>query len=46
MQDRADALTEQSDQTNIQLERVTKLSNLALLLYSWYIKNGHARNQG
>lgn len=44
MQDRADALTDQSNQTNIQLERVTKLSNLALLLYSWYIKNGHARN--
>ncbi|MDQ2862159.1 MAG: hypothetical protein M3R50_00665 [Bacteroidota bacterium] len=45
MQDRADALTEQSDKTNIQLVRVTKLSNLALQLYSWYIKNGHARNK-
>jgi hypothetical protein len=45
MQDRADALTNQSNQTNIQLERVTKLSNLALQLYSWYIKNGHARNK-
>ena len=44
MQDRADELTDQSNQTNIQLERVTKLSNLALQLYSWYIKNGHARN--
>ena len=45
MQDRADALTEQSNKTNVQLERVTKLSNLALQLYSWYIKNGHARNK-
>ena len=45
MQDRADALTEQSTKTNTQLERVTKLSNLALQLYSWYIKNGHARNK-
>lgn len=45
MQDRADALTEQSNRTNVQLERVTKLSNLALQLYSWYIKNGHARNK-
>jgi len=44
MQDRADALSIQSIQSNVQLERVTKLSNLALLLYSWYIKNGHARN--
>ena len=45
MQDRADALTDQSNQTNVQLVRVTKLSNLALQLYSWYIKNGHARNK-
>lgn len=45
MQDRADALTNQSNQTNVQLVRVTKLSNLALQLYSWYIKNGHARNK-
>jgi len=27
------------------IERVTKLSNLALLLYRWYIINGHARNE-
>lgn len=26
------------------IDRVTKLSNLALLLYRWYVKNGHARN--
>ena len=45
MQDRADALAGESDNTNVQLERVTKLSNLALQLYSWYIKNGHARNK-
>jgi hypothetical protein len=45
MQDRADALTKQSNETNDQLVRVTKLSNLALQLYSWYIKNGHARNR-
>jgi hypothetical protein len=44
MQDRADALTSESNETNIQLIRVTRLSNLALQLYSWYIKNGHARN--
>ncbi|MDQ6904397.1 MAG: hypothetical protein M3139_15505 [Bacteroidota bacterium] len=44
MQDRADALTSESNETNIQLIRVTGLSNLALQLYSWYIKNGHARN--
>ena len=26
------------------IDRVTRLSNLALLLYRWYVKNGHARN--
>ncbi len=26
------------------IDRVTRLSNLALLLYRWYILNGHARN--
>src|SRR5487761_2277629 len=44
MQDRADALTSESNDINVQLVRVTQLSNLALQLYSWYIKNGHARN--
>lgn len=27
------------------IDRVTRLSNLALLLYRWYILNGHARNE-
>jgi hypothetical protein len=45
MQDRADALTSESNHTNDKLIKVTKLSNLALQLYSWYIKNGHARNK-
>ncbi len=45
MQDRADALTEEANQTNEKQINVTKLSNLSLQLYSWYIKNGHARNE-
>ena len=45
MQDRADALTDEVDLTNKHLVRQTKLSNLALELYSWYIKNGLARNR-
>ena len=44
MQDRADALTNEVDITNMHLVRQTRLSNLALQLYSWYIKNGLARN--
>jgi len=45
MQDRADKLAEESDEVNTQLSLVNKLSNLSLQLYSWYIKNGHARNE-
>ncbi len=45
MQDRADELTHDIDVANEQLTRQSKLSNLALQLYSWYIKNGLARNK-
>ncbi|MEO7983681.1 MAG: hypothetical protein ABI688_06345, partial [Bacteroidota bacterium] len=45
MQDRADKLAEESDAVNSQLTLVNKLSNLSLQLYSWYIRNGHARNE-
>jgi hypothetical protein len=44
MQDRADTLTEESEVANQRIVRISRLSNLALQLYSWYIKNGHARN--
>lgn len=44
MQDRADVLTNESEQANQRLVRVSRMSNLALQLYSWYIKNGNARN--
>ncbi|RYG03292.1 MAG: hypothetical protein EOO02_08740 [Chitinophagaceae bacterium] len=45
MQDRADQLTIQSDEVTARLGLVTQLSNLSLQLYSWYIKNGLARNK-
>jgi len=45
MQDRADRLTDESEAVNEQLTLVNNLSNLALQLYSWYIKHGHARNE-
>ena len=45
MQDRADRLAAESDTVNSQLTLVNKLSNLSLQLYSWYIKNGLARNE-
>src|SRR3984885_1487489 len=45
MQDRADRLTAEVDDVNDHLRLVSKLSNLALQLYSWYIRNGVARNE-
>ncbi len=44
MQDRADKLTAESDEVNCRLSLLGTLSNLSLQLYSWYIRNGHARN--
>jgi hypothetical protein len=45
MQDRADELAGDVNFSNERLVKQSKLSNLALQLYSWYIKNGLARNQ-
>ena len=45
MQDRADRLTAEVNEVNNKLMMISKLSNLALQLYSWYIRNGHARNE-
>jgi hypothetical protein len=45
MQDRADQLTNEANEVNDRRRMITRLSNLALQLYSWYVKNGHARNE-
>ncbi|MBO9618382.1 MAG: hypothetical protein J7539_05030, partial [Niabella sp.] len=45
IQNRADELTEESNAIAEQIANVNTLSNLALQLYSWYIQNGHARNE-
>ncbi len=45
MQDRAEVLTTQANEVHERRVMIAKLSNLALQLYSWYIKNGHARNE-
>lgn len=41
---RADLLCQEAEEVQIKRELITRLSNLALKLYSFYIKNGHARN--
>ncbi len=45
MQDKADLLSAESIAVSERIDMVSRLSNLALQLYSWYIKNGHARNE-
>ncbi len=45
MQNRAEILCNEVDETNNRLEVIGTLSNIALLLYGWYIKNGLARNE-
>jgi len=41
----ADRLTNEANIVNEQRTMITALSNLALQLYQWYVKNGHARNE-
>ena len=42
--EKTELLAEEALEISAHIDRVTKLSNLALLLYRWYVKNGHARN--
>ncbi len=43
--EKTEQLAKEALQISGHIDRVTRLSNLALLLYRWYILNGHARNQ-
>jgi hypothetical protein len=45
MQMRAQQLSEESSEVINRITMVARLSNFALLVYSWYIQNGHARNE-
>ncbi|MCW3093487.1 MAG: hypothetical protein JWP81_4556 [Ferruginibacter sp.] len=45
MQDRGEQLSAEALEVNSRVNMVSQLSNLALRLYSFYIKNGHARNE-
>ncbi len=44
MQGKAERLARESIEVSQHIDMVFRLSNLALQLYSWYVKNGHARN--
>jgi hypothetical protein len=43
--EKIERLAEEALENSRHIERVTRVSNLALLLNRWYIKNGHARNE-
>ena len=43
--EKTEILAKEADEISGHIYRVTRLSNLALLLYRWYVKNGHARNE-
>jgi hypothetical protein len=45
IQDKADHLATEAIEVHDRRKMITQLSNLALQLYSWYVKNGHARNE-
>lgn len=45
IQDKAEVLSAEAIAVSTRIDMVARLSNLALQLYSWYIKNGHARNE-
>src|SRR5580692_2664762 len=45
MQMRAEQLSAESVEVLGRVNMVARLSNLALLVYSWYIREGHARNE-
>lgn len=43
--DRMDELSEEANDANQKLEMITRLSNLSLQMYGFFIANGHARNE-
>jgi hypothetical protein len=45
MQSRAEVLSNEAIQISTRIDVLSRLSNLALQLYGWYIKHGHARNE-
>ncbi|MFN8253424.1 MAG: hypothetical protein U0V75_16260 [Ferruginibacter sp.] len=45
MQPRAEELSAEINEVNQRIDALSRLSNLAMLLYSWFIKYGHARNE-
>ena len=45
MEDRADLLSTEANEVNSHIDKVTRLSNLSMKLFSWFVQNGHARDE-
>ena len=45
IEDRVERLSAEANEVNQHIDMVARLSNLALRLYGWFIKYGHARNE-
>ena len=45
MKDRAELLSVEANLVNSQIDKVTRLSNLSLQLFSWFVQHGHARDE-
>lgn len=43
--DKTQIIADEALEISAHIDRVTRLSNLALLLYRWYVINGHSRNE-
>jgi len=43
--DRTESLAKEALEISGHIDRVTRLSNLTLMLYRWYVQYGHARNE-
>lgn len=43
--EKTEQLANEAAEISVHIDNVIKLSNLALLLYRWYVQNGHARNK-
>jgi hypothetical protein len=45
IQYRAETLAAEVNSVNLHIDRVGRLSNLSLQLFSWFVQHGHARNE-
>jgi len=45
IQNRAETLSAEANEVNSHIDKVTRLSNLALKLFGWFVQHGHARDE-